>query len=411
MILFRGNVLKRTVIALAILSLVGAAIYGQLQESKDAEFRLDIESYLPEALPEAESFELVNYNSGANSYLYAGHGSGVVGYVAVSTGPGYGGPLTVLLSFTNDGTITDISVPNHYEDKAWFDKLQNQGFFEQYIGKHYNMPLILGDDIDAITGATISSNGVAIGVQHGRELMASQLGNPYIAPNQPVNFGLPEIMMLIGLGSVFMLRTIPTLKKRKSPRYIMLAFGLGVLGIWLVRPLSLTNFSTWLVGSSPYLPTNLLLYIMVFGILGLALVFGKNFYCFWLCPFAAVQEITHGVGRGGIRPTPGLNKKLRMVRYMVLWVAIFLTLLMVNPSLSVFEPWGTLFSQGGVPIEWILLVATLIFSALIHNFWCHYICPVGAVMDIMLKMRRKMRDSWRTMILPRVKAMVQLKTS
>jgi NosR/NirI family nitrous oxide reductase transcriptional regulator len=32
---------------------------------------------------------------------------------------------------------------------------------------------------------------------------------------------------------------------------------------------------------------------------------------------------------------------------------------------------------------------------LVHNFWCTYLCPVGALMEIVLKVRNKVRTVWR----------------
>jgi len=53
----------------------------------------------------------------------------------------------------------------------------------------------------------------------------------------------------------------------------------------------------------------------------------------------------------------------------------------------VFEPWNTVFSLQGNLSQWILLAATLGIGLFIYNFWCHYLCPVGATMDIVIKIR------------------------
>jgi polyferredoxin len=213
------------------------------------------------------------------------------------------------------------------------------------------------------------------------------LGDPYPQPEESFKFGINEIMLVVGIGMVIMFRTLPPLKKLSWSRYATLAFGLIVFGIWISSPLSLVNFVVWPVGFIPPWQTSIFIYILVFGIVGLALLFAKNFWCFWICPFAAAQEIMHIVGGGRVRPVTKRQQLLRNTRYFVLWLAVFLALVTHKPDLSVFEPWNTLFSVEGTPEQWILVGATLVVAIFIYDFWCHYLCPVGATMDIVLKIR------------------------
>jgi len=374
--------LNKIIVILALLSLLGASLYGHMPKEGD------IESYLPEALPQASSFELLVFESAANNYLYAGkdNSGSTLGYVTVTEGIGYGGAMLVVTGWTDDGIIKSLSLPVHRDDEPWIEKLYNQSFFEQYLDVKYDQPLVLGEDIDAASGATVSSNGVSMAVQQARQLVSEQLGDPYQIPKEKIHFGLGEILLITGLLVVVMVRTVPALKRFKWSRYIMLVFGLGVLGIWLSKPLSLTNFTTWFISSPPHLATQVFLYIMLFGILGMIIILGKNMYCYWLCPFSAVQEVTYKLGRGGIKPQPSCQRKLRRTRYVILWAALLLALALTNPSIASFEPWGTLFSMAGTPIRWLLLFFTLAFSTFIYQFWCQYICPVGAVLDIMLNL-------------------------
>ncbi|MBA7676259.1 hypothetical protein ES703_84500 [subsurface metagenome] len=187
---------------------------------------------------------------------------------------------------------------------------------------------------------------------------------------------------------------VPSLRKWHWRRYFTLLFGFIVLGVWLAIPLSLTNFATWLLGYGPHLETNVIMYILVFGVVGLAVLLGRNFYCFWLCPFAAVMEGLHLVSGGSLQPTVKWRRRLRNTRYFLLWMALFLVLLLGNPTVSVFEPWNTLFSFKGTADQWLLVVVTLGVAMFIYDFWCHYLCPVGATMDIILKVRREVSLLW-----------------
>ena len=374
---------KKVLVILAVVSLIAAGVFGQFA------YTTDIEPYLPDVFPDAASFELVASQPVDDSYLYLATDEDgfALGYVSAADGKGYVGPMITTVAWSLDGVITNVQVAEHHETPQWYNRLFEQDFFDQYIGRSYSDPLMLDDDIDAASGATRSSTGISVGVVGGRQLLSEYMGDPYPTPEEPFTFGFEEIMLLVGIGMVIMFRTLPPLKKLSWSRYATLLFGFIVFGVWISSPLSLVNFVVWPVGFIPPWQTSIFLYILVFGIVGLALVFAKNFWCFWICPFAAVQEVMHVVGGGRVRPVTKRQQLLRNTRYFVLWLAVFMVLVTHKPAISVFEPWNTLFSFEGSPEQWILVVATLVVAIFIYDFWCHYLCPVGAILDIVLKIR------------------------
>ncbi|AKG54386.1 transcriptional regulator putative [Dehalogenimonas sp. WBC-2] len=380
---------SRLIYGLAIVALLGAGVYGQLSHGLSGN-----EEFLSGAMPEAATFKSLQTSGGATLYLARDTAGTEMGYITASEGPGYGGPLKVLVNWTPDGIITAVTVPDHHEDLPWWNVLIKQDFFGQYVGRSFSEPLQLFNDIDASTGSTVSCNGVAVGVRSGRLVMAQYLGQPYNGPADPIIIGRPELTVAIGLLAVVLARIIPGLRRRAWPRVITLIYGFVVLGIWLAIPLSLTNIASWLVGYAPHLQTFFVMYIIVFGVIGLAVIFGKNFYCFWLCPYVAVQELLYAIFRIRVQPDGKWFKILRNARYILLFIALFLVLALKNPSVSVFEPWNVLFSLKGTTDQWVLMFFSLGVAIFIYDFWCHYLCPVGAVMDVILKGRRGVIGLW-----------------
>jgi hypothetical protein len=381
---------KRLLIILVVVSLIGAGAYGTTA------FEPDIKSHLPDIMPEAASFEILLEEPSANSFLFTAYNENdiEVGYVSVGEGQGYDGPMTVLTAWTLEGTILEIQVPVHYENLPWYNRLDADDFFGRFIGRSYNEPLSLDIDIDAVSGATRSCEGVDTGVRSGRQLLSEYLGNPYPVPEEKVDFGIAEIMLLVGLGTVVIFRTVPPFNRKHSLRYLTLVFGLVVFGFWLSAPLSLVNFIVWPIGFGPIWQQNLFLYILVVGIIGLALVLAKNIWCFWLCPFAAIQEGAHLIG-GTVRPITKRQLLLRNSRYFILWAVVFLALLLRKPSVAAFEPWNNIFSLEGTILEWFFVITVIIIAVFIYDFWCHYLCPVGATMDIVLRLRMWLTGSLR----------------
>jgi len=90
-----------------------------------------------------------------------------IGYAFVAVGKGYGGAINMLIGLEDEATIRGITVISHGETPGLGSKITESFFTDQFV-------LITIDDvalrrdggqIDAITGATISSRAVADAVR------------------------------------------------------------------------------------------------------------------------------------------------------------------------------------------------------------------------------------------------------
>ncbi|MCL2475110.1 MAG: 4Fe-4S binding protein [Chloroflexi bacterium] len=379
---------RHILIILAVLSLVGALIFGQVTGGKT-----DVYEYLPDIIPAGSTATLIAEEPVQGNYVYRVDLNGdLYGYVTFGEGKGYNGTMVVMTLWSADGVVLDIQVPKQVETPSYYVQLEQQGHFQMYIGKVYNSDFILGNGVDATSGSTRSSEGVNTGFLNGLYLMSDKVPDfaGVAKPDKPIVWQtVPVIGLVVLLIFVFIIRMIPALSKITVLRYLTLFGGLIVLGFIASAPLSLANFAAWAVGFVPDISTNIYIYILVFSVVGLAVIFGKNFYCYWICPFNAIQEGTHFLGASKVRPVTKRQLALRNVRYFVLWAALMITFIMRNPSFAVFEPWATLFHwDAGTISTWLLVAATIGTSVFIYNFWCHYLCPVGAVMDVVLNIRK-----------------------
>jgi electron transport complex protein RnfG len=125
--------------------------------------RLAQEQARQELLPEAEGFEKIEGIDVANvSDVYAA--SNGVGYVVTSASKGYGGTMTVMVSFTPEGTIKQIKVTEQAETQGIGSKVAGDAsFWERYAGLEAK-PLVLDQDVDRLSGATISSRALTAAV-------------------------------------------------------------------------------------------------------------------------------------------------------------------------------------------------------------------------------------------------------
>ena len=83
----------------------------------------------------------------------------VTGAVITSSSKGYGGPVAVSVTFDAEGKITSLSIGNDRfaESDGFGSKALEPAFAQQFIGKQAPVNM---DDIDAISGATITTEAV-----------------------------------------------------------------------------------------------------------------------------------------------------------------------------------------------------------------------------------------------------------
>lgn len=120
------------------------------------------------AMPGADSFSALELKGDTMLQgLYAANKGGKpFGYVGQGTAIGYGGPIEVMLGVDEGGTIVGISVggQDFAETAGLGSRTRDPEFTDQFIG--LTSAPELGENIDAISGATISSTAVVEAARH-----------------------------------------------------------------------------------------------------------------------------------------------------------------------------------------------------------------------------------------------------
>ena len=121
-----------------------------------------------ELLPDADGFMLVEGIEVANvSGVYKATNG--VGAVVTSSAKGYGGTMTVMVGFTADGTIRQIKVTEQAETKGIGSKVAGDpAFWTRFEGLEAG-ELVLNEDVDGLSGATISSKALLAAVNSAIE--------------------------------------------------------------------------------------------------------------------------------------------------------------------------------------------------------------------------------------------------
>ncbi len=121
-------------------------------------------------------------------------------------------------------------------------------------------------------------------------------------------------------------------------------------------------------------------------ILLLTLFLGR-FFCGWLCPLGTIQEFLFKIGKkkklSNQNKYDSFHRIMSKVKYLILLAHIVLAYNMVNyifinkcPIIAV----ANFKLLGGIAVNVILI---LLASLFIERFFCRYICPYAALMNIM----------------------------
>ena len=170
------HIMRLTVTLLAICAVVAAVLAGVNMITKDkiAEIQTQkIEKAIQEVIPNAQDVQqlLLSGDAGIVQAVYAANGS-----YAVQVAPGgFDGEVTMMVGIS-EGKVTGISVISHTETPglgavAAAQNAKGEAFRGQFVGQEGT--LVIGDQIDAMSGATITSTAVVTGVNAALEYAAN----------------------------------------------------------------------------------------------------------------------------------------------------------------------------------------------------------------------------------------------
>jgi len=103
-----------------------------------------------------------------------------VAYVASTAGKGYSSFVAMLVSLDTGMKISDVKILHHGETPGLGDQVEDKGFIGQFKGKSLSQLVLLKtetkENIQAISGATISSRAVTNGVKDAVQMLVEKYG-------------------------------------------------------------------------------------------------------------------------------------------------------------------------------------------------------------------------------------------
>jgi NosR/NirI family nitrous oxide reductase transcriptional regulator len=382
----RRRTRDRVIAVLTVVVIAAAWIVGGLRS------RPDIVSFVRQFVPDAA---VVDESRGL-WLARASRDGPVIAYAATGRATGYGGPIEVLVAMDPNGEVLGMGVLENHETPGFFRLLGTSDFFGELIRSASPDPLQIGNSVDAVSGATLSSDGVAAAARLAiRGIAANGLGVTVPYERQSVRLGLPEVTLVLLFAAAYVGHKLRDGGWKRRVRWGTMLIGMIVLGFIYTAPLTIANFISLASGYWPDWHANLYWYLLIGGILFVTSAQGKNPYCSWFCPFGAYQECLAAIsGAKPYRPRK-LHTALVWCQRGLALTAVVLGLALRLPGAASYEPFPVLFDLRGNAFEWGLLVAVTLASLMIYRPFCGYLCPLAPVVDYIGEFRRWIRESWR----------------
>ena len=369
---------ERLAFPLGFATLVVAFIIGQIAAKPDYEALLQglLADHKLTRVTEAEGGQIVFRDETKGNY------------VVISEAEGWGGPLIIGIRASAEGKIAEILNLRNKETPAYFEKMKKNRFFRQFAGKTVSADFLPGEDINAVSGATVSSQAFTTAVRNAMHIAATEHFKLKPTWKQPAwAIGVQEI----GLVAVFALAFLVSYARGPLAKWGLLAMpwvSLGFVGIYTNSSLSIGQLSGIVLGYIPDFREHTLWWIMLIGALGSVLILAKNIYCGQVCPFQYVQRGLNKISGINLAVRPGVQKSSRTVVGWMTWTALMLIFLSSHPTLGSYEPFSMMFSLTGAGIQWYILPLSLVGSFFVLNFWCRLFCQVGHVLNKIVRVRR-----------------------
>lgn len=289
---------------------------------------------------------------------------------------GYGGPVPLEITVA-DGRISAITTLKNAESESFFSNVR-----EQVVPAWIGTPLdeVADKEVDAVTGATLSSRAVNATVKAGVAYAQSADAVKVVeaAPMAGFDLSVKSVAVLVALLCAAVL---PLFIHDKRYRCVQLALNVIVLGFWSGTFLSYEVFVNYIANGA-----NLGASVAVLLMLIMAFVypyFGhKSHYCTWVCPLGSLQELAGRTTKYKVHMSPKLVHRLTVAQE-VLWMVLMFVM-----AAGIWFDWmnwelftAFIFEQAAVGV----LIAAVIFIALsvvVSRPYCRFVCPTGCLFQI-----------------------------
>lgn len=146
------------IVSLVLAALLLLGLYNGLLQLRQENWEQELQAKMETLLPGSTSFAEETY-TGDDANIACVY-KGETGYVIGTTTAGYAGPISMLIGVSSEGYVTGLQVRSMEETFGLgAEALTDWEFLSQFLRSEGDAAV--GTNIDAITGATVTSKAIA----------------------------------------------------------------------------------------------------------------------------------------------------------------------------------------------------------------------------------------------------------
>jgi len=359
------------VLLIVAVSIQGGRKFDFFSKEKKAKHTVTLE-YIKQLFPSASSFherEDKGYNvlASANDTL----GYVVPSFLFASKVKGFAGEVPELIAFNDQDIIQGMVLMKHHESAEYMEYIVDEKLLERWNNK--TIQEAIDTDVDAITAATETSEAII----HGVNLTLS--GFSGLAQKEETIKWQEIVQIILTLLTITFALLVCFVRKLKKYRVHMLVAVAVVMGVMYQTMMSMSLLHGWAINGLPWYTNTLVVIVLLLSLI-LPFTTKKQFYCHYMCPYGAVQELAGKASPFKKRPMNWLTWKgvhLQTVLFVLLLIGL---LTGYYPELSMIEPFPA-FSVKVV--SWGMIGFGAFFVGLSFFYskpWCN-VCPTGFFFD------------------------------
>ncbi|MFQ5634120.1 MAG: 4Fe-4S binding protein [Gammaproteobacteria bacterium] len=302
---------------------------------------------------------------------------------------GYAGPIDIGVAVGMDGRIRAVEHVFSMETTSYLTDVEKDGFYERF----QSIPLD-GEihDVDIVTGASLTTEGIARSVSHLVSVARESPLEIYI-DTEPAGFDVEPVMPKTWIIHAVLIALLffLTFSKlmRRAPK---LSLGFGILTVAYLG-FYLNNSFTYVTFVQPFLGVSWTYVLGLYAALVLlSAIWDGNSYCRYVCPYGNVQRLLmrYFPWKGRLKVS---NRVFGALRWAIT-VALVAGIAMGLRDWGSFELFPDLFGIEIMSSQWFWLsVAVVLISAYYPMIWCRALCPTGAVLDGVTLLARSRRPA------------------
>ncbi len=192
-----------------------------------------------------------------------------------------------------------------------------------------------------------------------------------------------QLLDLLVLSAFLALALLSFFKKSTVLKYVTMIASIVYLGFLKSSLVSVVNIFGLLEWNFPLFRYNLSWYLLMLFTVVSTVLWGR-LYCGRICSFGALTQLLDRVLPEKLRfelPVR-LERRAIYVKYLLLGTAVaYFLITRDNLIYRYIEPFW-MFTLSGSTVMWIMLGLLLLTTVFIRNFYCRYLCPLGAALGL-----------------------------